>query len=508
MSLNCQSICKHYGSVIALEDASITVEKGEIRALLGGNGSGKSTLAKVVGGIITKNAGEVKIDDVEVNFSSPLEAKKNGVVVASQELSLFNNLTVAENICACALPAKYGFLLNRKKMREITQEVLARLELSEIIDTLMRDLPANQKYMVEFAKVLVQNPQVLILDEITSPLYKEDVDVVKRIMFELKEQGCVILFISHRMHELFDICDSVTVMKNGVTLCTYQINETNEYELLSQMTGISQEELRRRNSSLGEVSDYVSADKKADTRPVLLGIDGMEIKGFGTKVDLHVQEGDFIGLAGLQGHGQSELIRQIYGLQGQVNYNYLGESFTCTSSQKAVKHNMAFLSGDRTGEGIYPDRSISENLKSVGNLIVNKPIRSDTTVLDYFGVKYNGLPQLKITSLSGGNQQKVVVARWLTTDPKLLLADDPTKGIDVQARYDLHRMFINLANSGSGVVMASSDDEELVELCKMTPNSRVIIMYEGEIAKVLVGDDITTENIIAYSFGQLKGDSV
>lgn len=502
MSLCCQSISKHYGSVIALEDASITVENGEIRALLGGNGSGKSTLAKVVGGIITKNSGVVEIDGKRVDFGSPAEAKRNGVVVASQELSLFNNLTVAENICACSLPKKAGFALDRKKMRQMALDVLERLELQQIIDVPMRDLPANQKYMVEFAKTLVQEPKVLILDEITSPLYKEDVQIVKRVMHELKGQGCITLFISHRMHELFDICDSVTVMKNGVTLSTHDIRETNEYELLSQMTGISGEELRRRNSMLSEVSEGVHQD---DDREVLLNIEKMELKGFGTEVSFKVREGDFVGLAGLQGHGQSDLIRQIYGLSGRVQYEFQSKKFECTSAKKAVKHDMAFLSGDRTGEGIYPDRSIAENVKSVGNLVVKKPIRAATDVLDAFGVKYNGLPHLKITSLSGGNQQKVVVARWLATDPKLLLADDPTKGIDVQARYDLHRTFIDLANKGSGVVMVSSDDEELVELCRMTPNSRVIIMYEGRISKVLTGDDITVENIIAYSFSQLGG---
>lgn len=507
MSLRCSSISKHYGSVIALEDASITIEKGEIRALLGGNGSGKSTLAKVVGGIITKNGGKVEIDGKEVNFSSPLKAKQSGVVVASQELSLFNNLTVEENICACSLPRTRGIKLDRKKMRKMTLEVLQRLELEQIIDIPMRELPANQKYMVEFAKTLVQDPKILILDEITSPLYKEDVQIVKRVMHELKNEGCIILFISHRMHELFDMCDSVTVMKNGVTLNTYKINETNEYELLSQMTGISEDELRRRDE-LYNNAENAGAVEEDDDRGVLLDVKDFTLKGFDTKVDLTVREGDFVGLAGLQGHGQSDLIRQIYGLNGRARYQYQGEPFECTSAQKAVKSGIAFLSGDRTGEGIYPDRSISENVKSVGNLVVKKPIRAATEVLDAYGVKYNGLPHLRITSLSGGNQQKVVVTRWMATDPKLLLADDPTKGIDVQARYDLHKTFIDLANKGSGVVMVSSDDEELVDLCRMTPHARVIIMYEGMISRVLTGDDITVENIIAGSFVRMKGEAV
>ncbi len=496
MSLRCQSIVKHYGYVVALKDASIDVKKGEIRALLGGNGSGKSTLAKAIGGIIKTNSGTIEIDGKPVDFSFPEEAKKHRVVVASQELSLFLNLTVAENIMACSLPKKYGFALDRAEMRKKTLEVLSRLGLESIIDTPLKRLPPNQKYMVEFAKTLVQDPYILILDEITSPLYREDVQIVKRVMHELKEEGRIILFISHRMHELFDICDSVTVMKDGVTIANKQIEETTGTELLSLMTGLSIEELEARNA----IEECENAAECGDARDVLLKLKDMKLADFGTNINLTVRRGDFVGIAGLQGHGQSDLIRQIYGLRATTAFEYKGGPFTSSSPRKSAKRSMAFISGDRTGEGIYPVRSVSENVKSVGNLIVKKKIKKPCEVLDRFGVKYNGQPKNYITSLSGGNQQKVVVARWLATNPELLLTDDPTKGIDVQARYDLHRTFIDLANNGSGVVMVSSDDEELVEICHMTANSRVLIMYEGKIVKELTGEAITAENILAYSF--------
>jgi len=398
---------------------------------------------------------------------------------------------------ACSLPKKYGFALDRKEMRKKTLEVLARLGIEHIIDIPLQQLPPNQKYMVEFAKTLVQDPYILILDEITSPLYREDVQVVKRVMHELKEEGRIILFISHRMHELFDICDSVTVMKDGVTIAHKQIEETTGTELLSLMTGLSVEELEARNF----VDECGAASSEcADQREVLLKLDNMKLAGFGTDINLTVRRGDFVGIAGLQGHGQSDLIRQIYGLRNTVEFEYRGKSFVSSSPRKSAKCAMAFISGDRTVEGIYPVRSVAENVKSVANLIVKKKIKDPCEVLDRFGVKYNAQPKNYITSLSGGNQQKVVVARWLATDPELLLADDPTKGIDVQARYDLHKTFIDLANKGSGVVMVSSDDEELVEICRMTPNSRVLIMYEGKIVKELTGEAITAENILAYSF--------
>jgi ABC-type sugar transport system ATPase subunit len=487
---------KHYGYVIALKDASIEVKEGEIRALLGGNGSGKSTLAKAIGGIIKRNSGVIEIDGKEVNFNSPEEAKKHHVIVASQELSLFPNLTVAENIMACSLPVKRGFSLDKSLMKTKTLEVLKRLNLGEILDSPMKRLAPNQKYMVEFAKTLVQNPRILILDEITSPLYREDVQIVKKVLHELKREGCMIIFISHRMHEIFDICDTVTVMKDGVSITDKNINETSATELLSLMTGLSVEELNIRN----RIDKYSSGNKEGDEREVLLSLQKMKLANFGTEIDLLVRKGDFVGIAGLQGHGQSDLIRQIYGLQSNSGFEYKNAKFTSRSPRHSAKNRMAFISGDRTGEGIYPVRSVAENVKSVANLITKEKIKDPGDVLDRFGVKYNNQPKNFITSLSGGNQQKVVVARWLTTDPELLLTDDPTKGIDVQARYDMHHTFIELAKKGSGVVMVSSDDEELVEICKMTPNSRVLIMYEGEIVKELTGEAITAENILAYSF--------
>ena len=497
MSLRCKSVVKHYGSVIALKEANIEVKPGEIRALLGGNGSGKSTLAKAIGGIIKKNSGTIEIDGKEVNMNSPHEALKHRIALASQELSGFLNLTVAENIMACALPKKKnGFGIDYGEIRRKASEVLARLGLESIVDTPMRRLPPNQKYMVEFAKTIVQDAYILILDEITSPLYREDVQVVKRVMHELKDEGKIILFISHRMHELFDICDSVTVMKDGLTIADKIIEETTGNELLSLMTGLSIEEIEARRRI--EIFDIKEDDD--DEREVLLRLKNVKLADFGTEINLTVRRKDFVGIAGLQGHGQSDLIRQIYGLRPTQDFEYKTKEFSGHSPRRSAKDGMAFISGDRTGEGIYPVRSVSENVKSVADLIVGKKIKNVREVLDRFGVRYNDQPKNFVTSLSGGNQQKVVVARWLTTDPELLLTDDPTKGIDVQARYDLHRAFIDLVNKGSGVVMVSSDDQELVDICRMTPNSRVLIMYEGKVIKELTGEAITAENILAYSF--------
>ena len=229
MDLEVKNISKHYGAVVAIKRADISVKSGEVRAILGGNGSGKSTLAKVVSGLINHNTGEIYIDGKQIEFSSPEDAKSHHVIMTSQELSLFKNLTVEENICICNLPRK-GAFTDRKEVKERAKQILERMKLSHLMGELVMNLAPDQQYMVELAKAIVQEPKILMIDEITSALYREEVDIVDEIIRDLKQQGCSILFISHRMSELYAMCDSVTIMKNGETLGTYAITEKTEDE--------------------------------------------------------------------------------------------------------------------------------------------------------------------------------------------------------------------------------------------------------------------------------------
>lgn len=486
MGLVFQDISKRYGAVVAIKHAEMSINNGEVRAILGGNGSGKSTLAKVIGGLISRGSGEITFDGRKIDFKSPKDAKRNHVIMTSQELSLFGNLTVEENICICDLPKKNLFT-DKKEMKKKAAKILQRMKMEDLMSKKVDELAANQQYMVEFAKALVQDPKILIVDEITSALYREDVEIVDELIRELKSNGCIVLFISHRMVELYAMCDSVTIMKNGETLGTYPMKEKTEDELLSLMVGTTIQKHKKEDTV-----------KKNQNKDILIRAPHIKIPTYGTEEGIEIGKGEVIGVAGLQGHGQTDLIRSLYGIFGEIQLELEGKQIEIHNAKQAVSAGFAYISGDRERDGTFQERDLYENLAAVKELVKHERVGDPKKTLDEFHVKYDNPGQL-ITALSGGNQQKVVVGRWLSTKPKLLLADDPTKGIDVKARADLHQEFVKLASEGSAVIMISSDDDELVSLTSLTSNSKVIVMYEGHISAVLEGDRITRENISAAS---------
>ncbi|MGB4609420.1 MAG: sugar ABC transporter ATP-binding protein [Saccharofermentanales bacterium] len=487
MVLKASHVSKNYAAVRAVVDADLSVKEGEIRALLGGNGSGKSTLAKIIGGIVSFDSGSVEIDGKPIEYTTPREAKDNNVVVTSQELSLLENLTVEKNINICFMPTKKGFL-DKKKSFADAKEILEMMNLSHLISEQVANLSPNQKYMIELAKALAQNPRILIIDEITSALYRQEVDIVHDILQVLKSKGVAVLFISHRMSEIYTMCDSVTVMRNGETIGTYSLEEKTGDELLELMTGEAATEYHKDLSEKHQTENILEADQ-------------VYIKSYNNYISLTAQSGEIVGITGLQGHGQTDIVKSLYGLNGLTTYKLNGEQVNIHNSTEAVNKGLAYVSGDRTNEGTFAERSIEENLLAVSRLTKETDpdnIADSDEVLVDLGVRYHNKKDL-ITSLSGGNQQKVVVGRWLTTNPIVLLADDPSKGIDVAAREDLHDKFLNLAKQGSAVIMISSDNEELLRLTSLTSNSKVIVMYEGKISKILEGDEISLENISAAS---------
>lgn len=489
MSLVFSGVTKSYGAVVALRNASFEVEKGEIRALLGGNGSGKSTLAKIIGGLVSIDDGRIEYCNQPIIYKSPREAKNKGVVITSQELSLFSNLTVQENINICYVPKKLGLFSDNSAMNKLSQNILKEMGIDHLLLKRIDDLPPNEQYLVEFAKALIQNPNILVIDEITSALYKEDVLIVDRMLKKLKSEGKIVIFISHRMNEIYSICDSVTVMRNGETLSTHSINDKNEIELLSLMTG---RDISHRHRVEPQSEEELIKDSH------YLVAEEIIIPSYNTSVNLAIRHGEVIGVAGLQGHGQSELVRSLFGLLEPVKMHKEGTEIKISTSIQAVMHGFSFISGDREKEGVFSERNIYENMFSVTELVKRKNVINPDEVIKSLGVKYDNIKQ-NILALSGGNQQKVVVGRWLSDDVSFIIADDPTKGIDVQARTDLHAAFCKMAEKGCPVIMVSSDDDELVNLTSMSPNSRVIVVYEGQIVRSLRGNEITIENIAAAS---------
>lgn len=490
MKLVCEKITKRFGSNLALQDVDLTINGGEIRALLGGNGSGKSTLSKILGGALYVTSGKMELNGSIYAPKSPIEAKRAGVVFTSQELSLFDNLTVEENIAICTYSVEKLLKNEKKKTISKVHALLQKYGLEHLASKKVKNLSANEQYLIEFMKAVYQKTDVLIIDEITSALYKEDVEIVERVMNDFKAEGKIILFISHRMPEIMELCDTVTVLRNGNVVATHNTKDVSDAELVSEMTGL--------DISKVAVAAYESNIQNRETE-VLLSVRDMPMPHFDTTLDLDVHAGEIIGVAGLQGHGQADLVRQLFGLDPAAAPKVMlrGQELTLSSPAHAIRNHIAFISGDRTTEGIFEERSIEENVEAVSYMILNQKMDA-TRVLSEFNVKYQNKNDL-IVSLSGGNQQKVVLARWLANEPLVVLADDPTKGIDVQARRDVHKTMVEIAKKGSAVIMVSSDNDELVNLMHLAHYSRLIVMYEGQIVRTLTGSDITIENIAKAS---------
>ncbi len=498
MDLEFKNISKLYGGIHALKNASLLLSSGEVRALLGGNGSGKSTLIKVASGLVKPDEGEIFINGEKIVIHSPKAAKRFKIVATSQELSILPNLTVGENITLCQMPTNNGVFTNRNAIRQETKRILERLGLEGDIDTPVRDLPINKKYLIEFGKAIFQDFDILLIDEITSALYREDVEIVKSIIKQYKALGKIILFVSHRMSEIFSICDTVTVMRNGEIISTFELSRTDTDMLLTDMTG---------KSEVNPDCPVAKESREAcgavlEKRACLLSVKDLKIKSYDTKIDLNVAKGEIIGVAGLQGHGQSDIVTSLFGLSDPVDIELEGRHVRIDNPKHSVKQGLAYVSGDRERDGSFKSHDLSENIKVVQELVLKK--KTDALeILRQLNVKY-GTARQKITSLSGGNQQKVILGRWIHTSPLLLLANDPSKGIDVKARSELREILWALADNGMSMIFVSSDEDELVSLCANKQNAHVIVLYEGKIAATLKGSQVTRDNIIIASLG--KGD--
>ncbi len=483
-------ISKNFGAVKALVDVSFHVSSGEIRALLGGNGSGKSTLARITGGTVGQSSGEIWLDGEQIEINSPLESRKHGIAVTSQELSLFPRMTVVDNLSLLKVPKKLGIFADKAALRKRALEALEQVGLSHRADDRVGELPDDEKYLVEFAKAILFKPSILVVDEITSALRREEVEMVSEIIKKMAAEGCCILFISHRLNEIFDICTSISVLRNGELINTYKTEEATPRILLIDMIG------RDPFQNHAEINFNNMETQETD---IVLSVKNLHIPGFADSdlsFDLH--KGEILGIAGLQGMGQSELLRMLYGMYMPTKFEYKGKEYTASAPEKVIQKGIGFLSGDRVTEGVFAYRSIGENCEVVNNLTLKRPAIDRDEVLKKNHVKYDKAYQ-PVSTLSGGNQQKVVISRWSVVEPDVLLCDDPTKGIDVAARFDVHDMLKNMAEKGSGIIFVSSDDEELATIAQSAPYFSVAVMYEGNIIKILRGADISVTNIIAAS---------
>ena len=484
-------VSKSYGGAVALDRASLAVRRGRIHAILGENGAGKSTLLKVMSGVVQPDEGTMQFDGREVAFASPAEANAAGIVCVYQELSLIPDLSVADNIFASNPPTRFG-MIDRRTQRRYAEAALARAGATDINPLAkVRDLPLSRQQMVELAKGLALEPRILILDEATSALTAADVARVIDVLKRLRDEGLAILFISHRMHEVKALADECTVYRNGRHVASFDAGTRSDNEVVEMM--------------IGRTYQHAFPDKperRLPAAPVLACRDlawNDTLRGIG----FSLKRGEMLGLGGLDGQGQRELLLALFGVlrgcAGEIRIDGKVVSIDSPSAARRSPVGMALIPEDRKTEGLMLPMSVRENLSfaaldcmSTGGVIDRGRQRSFVDrMMELLAIKSFSV-DAAVGSLSGGNQQKVVIAKWLIRQPGILLLSDPTRGIDVGTKQEIYQLLRRLADEGAAIVFYSTDYDELIGCC-----DQVLVLYEGRIKKELVGEEITEQNLIA-----------
>ena len=468
--------------------------------MLGANGSGKSTLSKIITGVVAPDEGQLLLDGQPITFASPSVATRLGITAVYQELSLIPHMSVAENIWLGHEPLRYGLAIDRKAMRRQTEELLALFEgtfESELTpDIPVSALSSDERQLVEILKAYSLKPRILILDEATASLDGRQVTRLFELVRRWTEEGMAIVFISHRMNEIFLIANKVTVLTNGVTVDAMPIEATTEQEIVNLM-------IRGAATPQDAMSRKHVVDPDAPVRLSVRNLWARRLEG----VSLEVRDGELLGIGGLQGQGQNELLLALFGAipcAGEIIVS--GEETAFTHPRQAMRHGVAFVPGDRTREGLLLIRSILENLQlpswaTYGTPLDVKRGRKDAgSIASDMRMVMSSL-DAPVSSLSGGNAQKVVIGKWLLRQPRLLLLNDPTKGVDVGAKSEIYPLLVELRRSNTAILFYSSDDEELLGLC-----DRILIMHDGRIETELSGDRLNRKNLVAASLGASNGD--
>lgn len=500
VSLSAQNIVKRYGGVVALSDGNLEVNSGEVVALVGANGSGKSTLSKIITGVAAPDGGQLLLDGRSVHFPSPQAARREGITAVYQELSLIPDMTVAENIWLAHEPMSGGIRVNTQEIRQRTRDLLALFDgtfsKSLDLDTLVSDLAPDEKQIVEILKAISQTPQVLIFDEATASLDSQQVDRLFRLIADWKTRGAAIVFITHRMDEVFRVADRVSVLRNGRTVGSMPIEEASEQSVVNLMV---------ETKAAARVQRAVRSYEQAATRLKISDLRTENLNG----VSLDLRDGELLGLGGLRGQGQEDLLLAVF---GAIPYNgevfLSGEPVHFKHPRQAIQQELALVPGDRGDEGLLMIRSIFENLQlpswqRYGTVIdVNAARRDAEKVASSLSLVMDSL-DAPVNSLSGGNAQKVVIGKWLLREPKLLLLNDPTKGVDVGTKAEFYRLLADLRDAGTAILFYSSDDEELLNLC-----DRVLVLLDGKIRAELSSSTLTNENLVAASMGTSQNNGV
>lgn len=490
--LRARDIFKSYDGVNALRGVSFDLRAGEVHALVGENGAGKSTLVKIITGAVAADAGEVVVDGTVIENNSPANAKAIGIAAIYQQPALFPELSVAENMTlGLGEPRSFG-RIDWKDRKNHAAALLRKIGANIDIERDVRDLSMPEQQLIEIARALGANARVLIMDEPTASLAEEETKNLYRVIEQLRESGVGIIYISHRLEELSVVADRVTVLRDGAVVGTRAMRDLTSRELIQMMVG--------RDLSA------VFPKREVQKGEVVLELRGLGCRANGVRnIDLTVRAGEIVGLAGLVGAGRTELAQSIFGLQpadtGEIRLN--GQSIVVRDAAKAIDFGFAYLPEDRRQHGVVLDMPISSNitlasLKKLGKGISFNFQREKKTAAEYvrkFSIKTPAIFSM-VSTLSGGNQQKVALSRWLETHPTVLILDEPTQGIDVGAKAEIHAVMSDLAEQGVAILMISS---ELPEILGMS--DRIVVMREGTVAGTLSREEATQQRVMELALG-------
>ena len=496
LAVRMEGIKKSFGANYVLKEVDFSASRGSIHALLGENGAGKSTLMNILGNVVTKDDGTVFVGETEVDYSRDVKIINENIAFIHQELSLVNDLRIYENLFLGS-EIKQGPFVDKKTMSRRTREVLSRMGVNISPNTMVSELSPSYKQITEIARAMLKDAQIIIMDEPTSSLTDVETELIFEVMKTLRDQGICLIFISHKLNEVIAICDEYTILRDGEVVATGKIEKgTTEKDLSTHMVGLEvQTEGIYRPRELGEV---------------ILEIEGMSREREYKSVNMKLHKGEVLGVTGLLGDGRTELFASVYGANFPYEGKVLveGKEIKMRSTSTAVKNKIAYVPKNRKENGIIRDLIIKENLvlpimQKISNFGVIKGKVRDSTTNDYvekLDIRVSNINNL-ITSLSGGNQQKVVLAKALCTNPDVVILDNPTQGVDVGAKMEIYRLIISLAEQGYSFILLSNEVPELQRTC-----DRVYVMFEGEVRQEFSREEMTEENIMLIATGgRLEG---
>lgn len=492
MKIEMVGINKSFSKNKVLKDAEFYLESGEIHALMGENGAGKSTLMKILTGVYKKDSGKILVDGKSVEYKHPVEAEKSGIVFIHQELNVVPDLTVIENLfLGKELKNKFG-ILNEKLMKYEASEIFKVLGVEIDLDDVIGKLSIGKQQMVEIAKALMANAKVLIMDEPTAALTPRECNVLFDVVRHLREKGVSIVYISHRMEEIFELCDRITILRDGNYVGTKFIKQTTMDEIIKMMIGREiTEKYPKIENELGDI---------------VLKVENLTKKGMFENISFEVRKGEILGVSGLMGAGRSEIMNAIFGNikvdEGKIIID--DNEVNIRSPRDAINFGIGFVTEDRKNEGLILDNTIRENIaltnldlisNKFGIIDSNKEIKTVEKDIEKFKIKCSSSEQI-CGGLSGGNQQKVVFAKWIDLNPKIFILDEPTRGVDVGSKKEIYNIINELISRGVGIILVSSELPEVLGL-----SDRVLVINEGKVSGILNRKDATQENVMKLAVG-------